>query len=63
MYSKANVISTRPQKFLINRGLLAYLPALYYSINSKFTLKVSLYKYFIKFGEKTEKQPFKSSSS
>ena len=28
-------------------------------MNSKFTLKVSVYEYFIKFGEQTLKQPFK----
>ena len=63
MYYRANVISVRPQKYLVNSGLLAYFPAVYYFINPKITLKVSVYEYFIKFGEKTEKQPFKSSRS
>ena len=60
MYCKVNLISTRPQTFLVNRGLLAYLSAVCYSINSRFTLKVSVYEYFIKFGGQTKKQLFKS---
>ena len=47
----------------MNPGLQAYLSAAYYSINSKFTLKVSVYEYFIKFGDQTKKQPFKGSRS
>ena len=39
----------------MNPGLQAYFSAVYYFINSKFTLKVSVYEYFIKFGEQTKK--------
>ena len=39
---------------------IAYLPVAHYHINSKFTLKVSIYEYFIKFGEQTKKNPLKA---
>ena len=44
----------------MNPGLQAYFSAVYYFINSKFTLKVSVYEYFINLVSKLKNNPLKA---